>query len=103
MSPFLQVTEVTKRYDDVTVIDDVSLNVERGETVVLLGPSGAGKSTLLRCMNMLERIDRGRIVLDGEELGWRPQHRDEDMLLAAYTEYRKARDGRKQGERSLAA
>ena len=37
------------------------------------------------------------------ELGWQPQHRDEDMLLAAYTEYRKARDGRKQGERSLAA
>ncbi|MGN6095471.1 MAG: NAD-dependent epimerase/dehydratase family protein [Bosea sp. (in: a-proteobacteria)] len=37
------------------------------------------------------------------ELGWRPQHRDEDMLLAAYTEYHKARDGRKQGERSLAA
>lgn len=71
MSAFLEVDGLSKKYGDLVVLDDVSLTVEKGETVVLLGPSGAGKSTLLRCMNMLERPDNGRITLDGEELGWK--------------------------------
>ncbi len=71
MSAFLELTGITKKYGDTVVVDDVSIAIEKGETVCLLGPSGAGKSTVLRCINMLERIDNGRIVLDGEELGWR--------------------------------
>jgi len=48
--------------------------VQRGEVVSIIGPSGSGKSTLLRCINHLERIDRGRITLDGEEIGSRVTH-----------------------------
>jgi len=47
----------------------VSLTVERGETMVIMGPSGSGKSTLLRCVNGLERIDEGEIVIDGLHVG----------------------------------
>jgi polar amino acid transport system ATP-binding protein len=65
---------VTKRYSGLTVVDDVSLSVRRGETICLLGPSGAGKSTFLRCLNMLESIDEGYVFLDGEMLGYR-EHR----------------------------
>jgi polar amino acid transport system ATP-binding protein len=72
-SPILQAVDVTKRYGDLTVVDKVSLDVVRGETICLLGPSGAGKSSFLRCLNMLERIDGGTIHLDGELLGYR-QH-----------------------------
>jgi polar amino acid transport system ATP-binding protein len=71
MGAFLQIKGVAKSFHGTPVLHDVNLDVERGETVCLLGPSGAGKSTLLRCVNMLERIDAGIIMLDGEELGWR--------------------------------
>ncbi len=70
-TPMLEAIEVSKRFGETTVVDDVSLTVERGETVCILGPSGAGKSSFLRCLNLLERIDGGRILLEGEELGWR--------------------------------
>jgi len=56
---------VHKRYGDHVVLDDVSLEVATGEVVAMIGPSGAGKSTLLRCINLLEKPDRGRIVVDG--------------------------------------
>ena len=54
-----------KRFGQQTVIEDVSLEVQRGETVVLLGPSGSGKTTLLRCINGLEHFDGGEIEVDG--------------------------------------
>lgn len=57
--------QVTKRFGDNVVLDGVDLEVEKGEVVVLIGPSGAGKSTLLRCVNGLESIDGGAIVVDG--------------------------------------
>ncbi|CAN5201059.1 amino acid ABC transporter ATP-binding protein [soil metagenome] len=71
MTAMLEAIGVSKRFGETTVVDDVSLAVERGETICILGPSGAGKSSFLRCLNLLERIDGGRILLDGEELGWR--------------------------------
>jgi ABC-type polar amino acid transport system ATPase subunit len=56
---------VEKHYGEHVVLRDVSLNVARGEVLVVIGPSGGGKSTLLRCINLLEPIDRGTIALDG--------------------------------------
>jgi len=49
----------------VKALQDVSLYINRGEGVIVLGPSGSGKSTLLRCINALEHVDQGRIVVDG--------------------------------------
>jgi polar amino acid transport system ATP-binding protein len=71
MTAMLEAIDVSKKFGDITVVDNVSLAVERGETICILGPSGAGKSSFLRCLNLLERIDDGRILLEGEELGWR--------------------------------
>jgi sulfate/thiosulfate transport system ATP-binding protein len=60
--------QVTKRYQSVPVVNDVSLNVEQGEFLVLLGPSGSGKSTLLRAIAGLTEIDHGRISLHGKDV-----------------------------------
>lgn len=64
----LQVSGLVKRFGAETVLDGISLNVHKGEVVVVLGPSGCGKSTLLRCMNGLETPSAGKILLDGEEI-----------------------------------
>ena len=57
--------QVTKRYQGVPVVNDVSLNVRQGEFLVLLGPSGSGKSTLLRAIAGLTEIDHGRCRCTG--------------------------------------
>ena len=64
----LEIEHLTKRYDDLTVINDLSLSVKKGEVIVIVGSSGCGKSTLLRCLNGLEDIQGGTIKLDGEEV-----------------------------------
>ncbi|WP_419456821.1 glutamine ABC transporter ATP-binding protein GlnQ [Agrobacterium tumefaciens] len=56
---------VTKTFGPITVLKDVDLGIDAGEVVVLIGPSGSGKSTLLRCINALEEIDSGEVVVDG--------------------------------------
>jgi polar amino acid transport system ATP-binding protein len=67
----LRVTDVHKRFGSVEVLKGVSLTVERGEVMCIIGPSGSGKSTLLRSINHLEEIDRGRVELNGELIGYR--------------------------------
>lgn len=59
---------IVKRFGDRTVLDGISLDLDAHEVVALIGPSGSGKSTLLRCLNLLERIDDGRILLGGEDI-----------------------------------
>ncbi len=59
------VDNVSKWYGDTQVLRDCTMNVARGEIVVVCGPSGSGKSTLIKCINGLEPIQRGRIVVDG--------------------------------------
>ncbi|TMK78658.1 MAG: amino acid ABC transporter ATP-binding protein [Actinobacteria bacterium] len=64
----IQAEGVRKRFGDNIVLDGIDLAVDAGETLVVIGPSGSGKSTLLRCINLLEPIDGGRILLEGEEI-----------------------------------
>ena len=65
---FVQLDHVSKSFGDLRVLDHVSLEVERHNVVCLIGASGSGKSTLLRCINLLEKVDEGRIVVDGAEI-----------------------------------
>ncbi|MDD4887649.1 MAG: amino acid ABC transporter ATP-binding protein [Thiomonas sp.] len=62
---------VHKRFGAIEVLKGISLDVRRGEVVCLLGASGSGKSTFLRCINHLEKIDSGRLTVDGELVGYR--------------------------------
>jgi polar amino acid transport system ATP-binding protein len=62
---------VRKRFGRLEVLKGVSLEVETGEVVCMIGPSGSGKSTFLRCINHLEKIDAGRLSVDGELVGYR--------------------------------
>ena len=57
-----------KSFGDNVILDDVNLTVKQGEVIVIIGPSGCGKSTLLRCINALEPIQEGQILLDGEKI-----------------------------------
>jgi polar amino acid transport system ATP-binding protein len=65
----LSIEGLHKRFGDKVILPSVSLEVEHGETVVLIGPSGSGKTTLLRCLNFLERPDGGMIRLGGQRIG----------------------------------
>ncbi|HLG77916.1 MAG TPA: amino acid ABC transporter ATP-binding protein [Ktedonobacteraceae bacterium] len=60
-----------KRFGKNIVLDEVDFTVQRGQVVAVIGPSGSGKTTLLRCLNRLEKIDGGRIYIDGQLLGYR--------------------------------
>jgi polar amino acid transport system ATP-binding protein len=65
---FVQLESVSKSFGELRVLQQVSLDVEQHNVVCLIGASGSGKSTLLRCVNLLERVDEGRIVVDGVEI-----------------------------------
>ena len=67
-APVLRVEDVHKSFGKLEVLRGIDLEVAEHEVICLIGASGSGKSTLLRCVNLLEPLDRGRIVLDGEEI-----------------------------------
>ena len=64
----LEMNHIKKKFDEKTVLKDISLSVKEGEVVSIIGPSGSGKSTLLRCATFLERADDGDISYCGEEV-----------------------------------
>ncbi len=68
--PMVKAESVHKRFGRLHVLKGVSLEVEPGEVVCLIGPSGSGKSTFLRCINHLEKIDSGRLWVDGDLVGY---------------------------------
>jgi polar amino acid transport system ATP-binding protein len=65
---FVSLQSVTKRFGDLEVLRKIDLDVAEHNVVCLIGASGSGKSTLLRCVNLLEKVDEGTIVVDGEEV-----------------------------------
>ena len=69
--PMIQVRDVHKSFGSLHVLKGVSMSVNRAEVVVVIGPSGSGKSTLLRCVNRLETVDRGEVIVDGQSLSAR--------------------------------
>ena len=68
MEPIIQIQNLAKWYGDFQALDDISLNVYPKQKLVICGPSGSGKSTLIRCINRLEKHEKGHIYVKGEEL-----------------------------------
>lgn len=83
-SPLLKLNDVSRRYESpagaeaVSVLRDITLEIERGESVAIVGPSGSGKSTLLNIIGTLDRPSSGQVLLDGQDLS-----RLDDIQLAA--------------------
>ncbi|HMJ34518.1 MAG TPA: amino acid ABC transporter ATP-binding protein [Baekduia sp.] len=71
--PMVKAEAVCKRFGRLEVLKGITLDVQPGEVMCLLGPSGSGKSTFLRCINHLEKIDAGRLRVDGELVGYREE------------------------------
>jgi len=67
----VRATDVRKSYGRLEVLKGISLTVRRGEVVVIVGPSGSGKTTFVRCLNHLEKIESGRILVNGHLIGYR--------------------------------
>ncbi|MGA5411333.1 amino acid ABC transporter ATP-binding protein [Streptomyces lavendulocolor] len=72
-TPMVRAEGVRKHFGGLEVLKGIDLTVERGQVCCLLGPSGSGKSTFLRCINHLDKVDGGRLTVDGELVGYRQQ------------------------------
>jgi putrescine transport system ATP-binding protein len=83
--PFIEIRGITKRFDDITAVDAVSLDIHRGELFCLLGGSGCGKSTLLRMLAGFERPSAGQILIDGQDMADVPaDRRPTNMMFQSY-------------------
>ena len=69
--PMVQAEQVCKNFGALKVLKGVTLEVGKGQVLVLVGPSGSGKSTFLRCINHLEKVNAGRLYVDGDLIGYR--------------------------------
>jgi len=82
---YIQIRSITKKFDAITAVDNVSLNIEKGEVFALLGASGCGKSTLLRLLAGFERPTDGQIAIDSEDMkSIQPYNRPVNMMFQSY-------------------
>ena len=83
--PIIQIRNVTKRFDQLAAVDNVSIDIEAGEFFVLLGPSGCGKTTLLRMIAGFELPSEGQILIDGQDMASvSPNKRPVNMVFQSY-------------------
>lgn len=68
MKKLLEIKHLYKSFDKLDILKDINLDVNEGDVVVIIGPSGSGKSTLLRCINKLETLTKGSVLLDGKNI-----------------------------------
>ena len=64
----IEIKNLNKSYGDLRVLNDISVNIKKGEVIAIIGPSGGGKSTFLRCINRLEEPDSGHIKINGDDI-----------------------------------
>ena len=64
----IEVKNITKIFNGITVLNNISVNIQKGEKVVVVGPSGSGKSTFLRCLNLLETPETGEVYFEGQQI-----------------------------------
>jgi polar amino acid transport system ATP-binding protein len=67
----IEAKNLTKKFDDLVVFENISVNVKKAEVLVIIGPSGSGKSTFLRCLNHLEEVNDGSITIENELLNYK--------------------------------
>ena len=75
----LSLKNLTKSFGENTILRDISLDLDNGETTVILGPSGSGKSTLLRCLNLLETPESGVLTIEGDSVDFAAGLTDEQV------------------------
>ena len=85
----LKIDNLKKNYDNITALEDINLEVHKGEVLVILGPSGCGKSTFLRCLNGLEEIKEGNITFGnkgiiGKDVKWEEVRGEIGMVFQSY-------------------
>jgi len=84
-APFIKIESVTKQFDGISVVDNVSLDIEEGELFAILGASGCGKTTLLRMLAGFEQPTSGRILIDGVDMTHTPPYdRPVNMMFQSY-------------------
>ncbi len=71
MTPMVKAEQVCKSFGALEVLKGITLDVDKGQVLVMVGPSGSGKSTFLRCINHLETVNAGRLYVDGDLIGYR--------------------------------
>ncbi len=83
----IEIQNLKKQFKDLTVLNDISISVNKGEVVAIIGPSGSGKSTLLRCLNYLETPDKGIIEIGGVRFDAEKHNRNDVKKLRQQTAF----------------